>query len=344
MLDTVDLTLSYGGINALAGVSLTVGDGEVLGVLGPSGSGKSTLLRVVAGLEQPDAGRVLWDGIDITHLPAHERDFGLMFQDFALFPHRDVAANVAFGLRMQGIDGAARTARIAEVLAMVGLEGYGPRSVGTLSGGEAQRVALARALAPRPRLLMLDEPLGSLDRALRERLVGDIGELLAAAGITALYVTHDQEEAFAVADRIVLMRDGALVQEGAPEELWAHPADEFTARFLGFTNIVDAEISGGRAATPWGDLPAPPGAPEGPARLVVRPDALRVALGGPIAAVVVSAAFRGDHVVLRMRPDSGPPLEADVDRRLPPGERVYLSVDPAGVTVLPEDPRPGSGA
>ncbi len=334
MLTTHDLSLRFGEVVALEDVGLTVDDGETVAVLGPSGSGKSTLLRVVAGLQAPDAGRVCWDGNDVTAVPPHERGFGLMFQDFALFPHRDVAANVAFGLRMQGVDDPVRRHRVDEVLDMVGLAGYGPRAVGTLSGGEAQRVALARALAPRPRLLMLDEPLGSLDRALRARLVVEIGELLDRLGITALYVTHDQEEAFAVADRVVVMRAGAVVQEGPPEELYAHPADEFVARFLGFANIVDATVGGGRAETPWGLLPVPPGTPNGPARLVVRPDALRVALGGPITATVESATFRGDHVALRLRPDAGPPIEALADRRHPPGEQLHLAVDVDGVTVL----------
>ncbi len=189
MLSVEGVVVRYGEVAALAGLDLEVADGEVVALLGPSGSGKSTLLRVVAGLVAPDAGSVTWDGQDLAGVPPHRRGFGLMFQDYALFPHLDVGGNVAFGLRMQG---PVRPGRVAEVLEMVGLPGYEDRAVGTLSGGEAQRVALARALAPEPRMLMLDEPVGSLDRVLRERLVIELRELLVRLRMTALYVTHDQ--------------------------------------------------------------------------------------------------------------------------------------------------------
>ncbi len=338
MLAVRGVTVRFGDVAALDGVDLAVGDGEVVAVLGPSGSGKSTLLRVVAGLQPPDAGTVTWDGVDVTGLPPHEREFGLMFQDYALFPHLDVAANVGFGLRMHGVPAAERAGRVAEVLEMVGLAGFGPRAVGSLSGGEAQRVALARALAPRPRMLMLDEPVGSLDRVLRERLVVELRELFVALGVTALYVTHDQEEGFAVADRVAVMRGGAVVQQGRPEELWAAPGSEFVARFLGMPNIVAGVVAGGRADTPWGTLPVPPGTPDGPASLVVRSDAVRPALGGPISGVVEAATFRGDHVQLRVRPAAGPPIEVAADRRLPVGERVHLAVDADGVLVLDQAP------
>ncbi len=331
MLEVAGAVVRYGEKEALAGADLVVADGEVVAVLGPSGSGKSTLLRVVAGLARLDAGTVTWDGRDLAGVPPHQRGFGLMFQDYALFPHLDVGGNVGFGLRMQG---APDPGRVAEVLELVGLAGYERRAVGTLSGGEAQRVALARALAPEPRMLLLDEPVGSLDRVLRERLVVELRELLASLGMTALYVTHDQEEGFAIADRVAVMREGRIVQAGAPEELWSRPADAWTARFLGQTNVVEGVVAGGVAATPWGDLPVPAGTPDGPATLVVRADALRVALGGPITGVVEAATFRGDHVRLRVRPDAGPVLVAEVDGRLPTGERVHLAVDPAKVVVL----------
>ena len=219
-----------------------------------------------------------------------------MFQDYLLFPHLDVAGNVAFGLRMAGLAPAAARARVAEVLAMVGLAGFGGRAVASLSGGEQQRVALARSLAPSPRLLMLDEPLGALDRTLRERLLGELRELFTGLGIAILYVTHDQEEAFAVADRVAVMRAGVIEQEGPAEEVWAAPRTAFVARFLGFSNLAEAVVAGGVAATPWGSLPLR--APDGAVSLVLRPTGFRPAADGPIAGVVSARTFRGDHWLL----------------------------------------------
>jgi thiamine transport system ATP-binding protein len=218
---------------ALDGVDLSVHDGEIVAVLGPSGSGKSTLLRAIAGLEPLAAGTIAWDGTDLAGTPPHKRRFGLMFQDYALFPHKDVAGNVAFGLRMQGRAAADLERRVAEVLALVDLEGFEHRSVTTLSGGEQQRVALARALAPEPRLLMLDEPLGALDRTLRERLTVDLEQLLHRLGMTSIYVTHDHAEARAIGDQLVVMRAGRVEQIGTPDDVVAHPANEFVAEFVG---------------------------------------------------------------------------------------------------------------
>ena len=203
MLDVRDVTVRFGERAVLDRVSLSVADREVVALLGPSGSGKSTLLRVVAGLLVPDGGTVSVDGIDVTALPAHRRQVGLVFQDEQLFPHMTVAANVGFGLRMQGADRRQVAARVDELLALVGLPGFGDRAVGRLSGGEAKRVALARSLAPRPRVLLLDEPLTGLDRELHDRLTGDLADLLRATGTTALLVTHDHDEAEAIADRVV---------------------------------------------------------------------------------------------------------------------------------------------
>lgn len=233
MLTVSDAVVRFGEKDALAGVDLTVHDGELVAVLGPSGSGKSTLLRAVAGLEPLVAGTVSWDGIDLASTPPHKRRFGLMFQDYALFPHKDVAGNVAFGLRMQGRTAADVESRVAEVLALVDLEGFEHRSVTTLSGGEQQRVALARALAPEPRLLMLDEPLGALDRTLRERLTVDLERLLHRLGMTSIYVTHDHAEARAIGDQLVVMRAGKVEQMGTPDDVVAHPANEFVAAFVG---------------------------------------------------------------------------------------------------------------
>lgn len=211
--------------------SLEVAQGEIVAVLGPSGAGKSTLLRTVAGLVPVDSGDISWDGQSILSTPTHERGFGLMFQGFALFPHLDVAANVGFGLKMAGhqsIKGA-----VEEALVWVGLPGFGQRRIDSLSGGEKQRVALARTLAPQPRLVMLDEPIGSLDRNLRTRLMGEIREILNARRVTGIVVTHDREEAVAMSDRLALMREGTIVQEGTIEDILAQPIDDWVTNFLG---------------------------------------------------------------------------------------------------------------
>ncbi|MGH8936743.1 MAG: ABC transporter ATP-binding protein [Acidimicrobiia bacterium] len=336
MLRVEDLTVRFGGHAALAGMDLDVRDGQVVCVLGPSGSGKTTLLRAIAGLEVPDTGRITWDGRDLAGVPPHRRGFGLMFQDYVLLPHRDVFGNVALGPRLQGLSPGRVRDRVREVLGLVGLEGYEPRAVGNLSGGEQQRVALARALAPAPSLLMLDEPIGALDRTLRERLMVELRSLFTELGITALYVTHDQEEAFAVADHLVVMRAGRVEQEGPPGTVWRWPQSEFVARFLGFHNIVDAEIADRWAITPWGKLPVAGNAPRGAARLVVRPEAFTPVDDGPVEGVVESRTFRGDHFLLRVRPTEGPTFEvaARWDVIPEPGDWVRLAVDPDQQVVL----------
>jgi ABC-type Fe3+/spermidine/putrescine transport system ATPase subunit len=212
MLTVSQVAKSYGDTRAVVNVRFEVGSGEIVAVLGPSGCGKSTLLELIAGLEPLDRGEILWDGESLNHVPPHQRNFGLMFQDFALFPHRNVFDNVAFGMQMAHVSQEEIQNRVHEVLNLVGLPDFGGRDVNTLSGGEQQRIALARSLAPRPRLLMLDEPLGSLDRNLRERLVRDLRQILREQHLTAIYVTHDQEEAFAIADRVVVMNAGKVEQ------------------------------------------------------------------------------------------------------------------------------------
>jgi thiamine transport system ATP-binding protein len=234
MLQLHDVTVRYGAATAVRGVRVDVADGEVLALLGPSGCGKSTLLRAIVGIEPLASGRVAWDGVDLARVPIHRRGFGLMFQDGVLFPHRTVAGNVGYGLGRW--DREASAGRVAQLLDMVGLAGYGGRRVATLSGGEAQRVALARALAPRPRLLLLDEPLAALDMSLRAALLADLDEVLRSTGTTAVFVTHDQGEAFAIADRVALLRAGRLVQIGTPREVRDSPADAEAARFLGLTD------------------------------------------------------------------------------------------------------------
>ncbi|MEU6311647.1 ABC transporter ATP-binding protein [Streptomyces sp. NPDC047014] len=324
---------------ALDRVDLAVAEHEIVCVLGPSGSGKSTLLRVVAGLQEVSGGRVLLGGADQAAVPVHRRGVGLMFQDHQLFPHRDVGANVSFGLRMRGDGRAASAARVAELLELVGLPGAQGRAVASLSGGEQQRVALARALAPSPRLLMLDEPLGQLDRGLRERLVVELRGLFSRLGTTVLAVTHDQGEAFALADRVVVMRDGRIAQAGTPLEVWQRPASEFVARFLGFENVVPATVSGPWAVTAWGKIPVPAGSPQGEQRLLVRPAGV---VPGPdgLRCAVESRTFRGTHVTLRLRPRTGPPLEAECPLAGAPaeGEEVAVTFAPAEVVLLPEEP------
>ncbi|MEU8790003.1 ABC transporter ATP-binding protein [Streptomyces sp. NPDC048643] len=330
-------TVRFGGRAVLDAVDLDVAEHEIVCVLGPSGSGKSTLLRAVAGLQPLDAGGVALDGRDQAAVPAHRRGVGLMFQDHQLFPQRDVGGNVGFGLRMHGAPKAEQVERVAELLELVGLPGARNRAVASLSGGEQQRVALARALAPRPRLLMLDEPLGQLDRSLRERLVVELRGLFAELGTTVLAVTHDQGEAFALADRVVVMRDGRIAQSGTPLEVWQQPADAFVARFLGFDNVVDATVSGEAADTPWGKVPAPEGAAQGPGTLLVRPAGVRlVAPADGLRCTVTARTFRGTHVAVRLRPRDAPELEAACAlREAPePGEAVGVQFDPAEIVLL----------
>ncbi len=318
MLRVEDVTVRFDEHSALDRVSLDVADGEIVTVLGPSGSGKSTLLRVVAGLQQPDSGRVLLDGVDLAPVPAHRRGIGLVFQDHALFQHRDVEGNVGFGLRMRGDPPESVRARVQGLLAVVGLSGYERRSVATLSGGEQQRVALARALAPEPRVLLLDEPLGSLDRRLRDRLLEDLERLFTELGVTALYVTHDQGEAFALGDRVAVVRRGRVVQTGTPDELWSHPSDEDVARFLGLVNVLET--------------------PDGPR--VVRPEAVTVTIvqdGAAGHGVVESAARQGPVVRLRVELSDGRRLDTVVAALEHPtvGDRVAVAIDPAGIIELP---------
>ena len=246
MLELIDIHKTYENKPLLSGISFTVETGETVCLLGASGSGKSTLLRIIAGLEEPENGQVLWNGADLESVPTHQRKFGLVFQDYALFPHLTVAENVAFGLKMQNLPQDEIKLRVAASLKQVNLSEFINRSVTELSGGEQQRVALARALAPRPHLLMFDEPLGALDRALRDHLLDELRSILHASGVPAIYVTHDQEEAFAIADRILLLHDGLIAQDGTPAEVALHSASGWVANFLGLGNIIEGKWLGDR--------------------------------------------------------------------------------------------------
>ncbi len=344
MLDLQGVSAAYADRQVLHEVHLAVGPGQLVSVLGPSGSGKTTLLRLVAGLERPRSGHISWDGRDLASVPVHERGFGLMFQDFALFPHRDVAQNVGFGLRVRGWAPARARARVAEMLELVGLAGMERRAVARLSGGEQQRVALARALAPSPRLLMLDEPLGSLDRELRERLPLELRRIFRTLGATVLYVTHDQEEALGVADRTIVLRDGRVEADGPPDALWARPPNEFVARFLGFRNVTSARVTAGRAVTPWGIVAISPDVPDGDHTLLLRPGGFSPDAGGSVRGTVSARLFRGDHVRLEVSIDDAPPLE--VEARWTPvpavGGSIALRMDPGSAIVIPDGARGGT--
>ena len=320
-LSLTGVTVTFGDTVAVDDVSLDLPAGRVLAVLGPSGCGKSTLLRVVAGLEDPDTGRVCHDGRDLRHLPAHKRGFALMFQDGQLFPHQSVARNVGYALRLRHRPRDEVARRVADLLELVGLPEYGDRMPATLSGGERQRVALARALAVEPRLLLLDEPLSALDRGLRERLAGDLREILTGAGTTALLVTHDQEEAFAVADRMAVMRGGRVVQHGTVADVWGRPCDAWTARFLGYASVVSGSAADAlrRAADPTGSWSS----------LALRRSALRVDGSGPLAARVLAARMTPEQIRLRLDLDGIGVLDgvAEPHEDVPVGARVRVVMD-----------------
>jgi ABC-type Fe3+/spermidine/putrescine transport system ATPase subunit len=334
MLTVRNITRAFDGLPVLRGVDLDIDQGEILCLLGPSGRGKTTLLRIIAGLERADSGDIALNGQSILNIPVHQRDFGLMFQDFALFPHMNVAQNVAFGLRMRGALHAQEKQRVHEVLQLVGLTGFEERDVTQLSGGERQRVALARSLAPNPRLLMLDEPLGSLDAALRERLVVELRTIIKEVGLTALYVTHDQQEAYAVADRIAVMNAGIIEQIGAPAIVYRQPQTTFVVRFLGLNNIIPVlSYEDGKVHTPVGQF-AISGEPNA---ILLHPDGIEIAQAatGSITGVVKERVFQGDNYRLVIEHESGIRLTFKVNGQAPAmGETVAVHVAPDRIIPL----------
>jgi ABC-type Fe3+/spermidine/putrescine transport system ATPase subunit len=322
-------------------VSFDVAAQEIVCLLGPSGCGKSTLLNIIVGLEHADEGDILVNGQPIADVPVHKRGFGLMFQGLALFPHKNVHDNIAFGLRMAGQHSDAIDARVSEVLQLVGLSGFERRDVNELSGGEQQRVALARSLAPHPHLLMLDEPLSSLDRSLRERLMDDLREILTRVGQTAIYVTHDQQEAFALADRVVIMNAGQVAQMGTPRDVYLAPANPFVARFLGLNNLVSGQSAGAASRTvqtPLGALTlAAPVCHSGEVSVLIRPEALT--FNGEVnvlSGVFMERSFRGRQTRIAVcANDILLEFEVDSALALPPmGTSASFSLAPERITCL----------
>lgn len=372
MLEITQLCKRFGETIAVDHVSLTVNKGEIICLLGPSGCGKTTLLRLIAGLETADSGMIRFAGRELVNVPVHQRNFGFMFQDYALFPHKNVAKNVAFGLQMAKLERQAIDQRVREVLELVGLAGMSGREINALSGGEQQRVALARSLAPNPRLLLLDEPLGSLDRALRERLMNELRKILKQVGVTAITVTHDQQEAFALADRLMVMDTGRGLQVGEPERVYLHPTSPTVARFLGLSNLLEGQILPAdpvRVHTALGafkvgesrnqgisesvSLPHDfgsagfsPGDAGGVGRSVIvllHPEAVSVYPTGetmPLEGTLTSCSFRGGHYQITIAHPAGPHLTFALRANpadLPAiGKSICLHLDLDAISLLPD--------
>jgi putative spermidine/putrescine transport system ATP-binding protein len=332
----------YGQVVALDGLDLTIEPGELVALLGPSGCGKTTTLRLLAGLEDADSGRITVGGKDITHLPASKRDMGMVFQAYSLFPHMTVRENVAFGLRLRRISKSERDRRAKEMLALVGISEQADRYAHQISGGQQQRVALARALAIEPQVLLLDEPLSALDAKVRAQLRDQIRRIQLEVGITTLFVTHDQEEALAIADRVGVMRDGRIEQLGTPTEVYSRPATSFVAEFVGLTNRLAGTVAGSAVTVRGRDLPlVDPSTSPGRVTVLVRPEAVSLASNssdesGPLAGTVIAVTFLGatsrvtvdlgDETIMAQLPTS----DAAV---LSAGSRVSLTIRPDPVLV-----------
>ncbi|WP_420644441.1 ABC transporter ATP-binding protein [Candidatus Leptofilum sp.] len=363
LLTCTDIAKSYGTKQVLQDIDLSLAAGEIGVLLGPSGCGKTTLLRIIAGLTVPDNGRIHLNDQDITNQPVHQRGLGMVFQEYALFPHKNVFQNVAFGLRMLNWQPAELQNRVGQVLELVGLSGFGQRPIHELSGGEQQRVALARSLAPAPRLILLDEPLGALDRALRERLMLDLRQILKDAGnvlgrpegMTAVYVTHDQAEAFAIADKLVLLNNGRIEQTGSPQTVYRRPATPFVARFLGMENILEAKlVSQNPPFLDIGDwtlrlrsghgLEIDLNAIHNSQFFLIRPEAARLIEPGTEAANIINGrliqhSFRGRYQLITLTTNHQPPLtlkfELETAVSLPSiGETIQLAIDPGAIVPL----------
>ncbi len=340
----IGVTKEFSGSLALTGVDLTMKPGEFIALLGPSGCGKTTVLRTLSGLEQVTEGRILIDGEDIVNVPVNKRDMGMVFQSYSLFPHMTVLENVEFGLRMRKVDAASRARRSTEALEMVGLGHLGGRYAHQLSGGQQQRVALARALVTRPRVLLLDEPLSALDAKVRVQLRDEIRRIQTELGITTLFVTHDQEEALAVADRVAVMNAGNIEQIGTPEELYTAPATPFVANFVGLSNRIPAVLSGhevtvyGTKMQLLGEAPA-----DGDVLAMVRPEDILIAASKAgakgISGAVVTSSFLGSlrRTQVRLDDDTIVSVQHDVNEHHESGDEVKLQFKGAPVSVLPKN-------
>lgn len=345
-LEVTGIRKSYQGIPTLHHVDFSLECGEILCILGPSGCGKTTLLRMIAGIEMPDAGSVRIEGQDMAGVPPHLRHVGMVFQDFALFPHLNVRENVAFGLK--GVPREASRDRVGQMLKRMGIEALAERRTDELSGGQKQRVALARSLVPQPKLLLLDEPLGSLDRQLRERLIYDTADILRKVGMTAVYVTHDHAEAFAVADRVAVLQGGTIAQIGSPETVYRRPATIEIARFFGYENVISARILSGKLLqTDFGRLEvdaALVGNPGDMVRVLIRPDAAGIIENetidpqhvNRISGLLVRRRFLGSQMYVDVRIDSGQMLSFYLPSypQVPEmGKTIHLAVHPQAVVV-----------
>ncbi|MHB8612232.1 MAG: ABC transporter ATP-binding protein [Candidatus Dormibacteraceae bacterium] len=345
-----NLKRTYGPVTALDDLSLTIAPGELVALLGPSGCGKTTALRLLAGLEEADGGRVVIDGKDVTTVPANRRDVGMVFQAYSLFPHMVAWENVAFGLQMRKVGPAERKKRALDMLDLVGLAPYANRYATQLSGGQQQRVALARALAIQPKVLLLDEPLSALDAKVRSRLRDEIRRVQLEVGITTLFVTHDQEEALAIADRVGVMNAGHLEQLGPPTLVYTRPATPFVAEFVGLTNRLPGEVRGGMVEVRGTQLPlVQPNSPAGPAIALVRPEAVSLETDGempdgPLVGTVIAVAFLGATSRVTVDLGGGVTVLAQMPTSAaaghPAGTRVRLALREDPVLIAREEKAP----
>ena len=327
---------SYGPLQAVAGVSLSVARGEFVGLLGPSGCGKTTTLQMIAGFASPDRGSITLDGRDLTRIPANRRNVGIVFQSYALFPHMTVAGNIAFGLEMRKVPRAEREARVRAAIAQVALDGLADRHPRQLSGGQQQRVALARALVINPDVLLLDEPLGALDAKLREGMQAELRQLQRKLGITTILVTHDQAEAMALCDRVAVMDGGRILQVAAPWEAYERPANAFVSGFLGKTNRLDGLAAGGAVMFGAARFALPHPVPDGPVTVWIRPERLRFCEAGGLPAVIANRVFLGQQWLYELDSAAGRLLmvtQNDGGGEHAVGTPVQVTADPAGIRI-----------